>query len=71
MIVSVVPIFRLKRLATLFVYLNTVPQGKGGETVFPHAGEQSANPYPLYEQVDFKDCKRGLRVQPIKGDAIL
>lgn len=58
-----------QRLATLFFYLNTVPEGQGGETVFPRAGDN--DPYPPHGYVDYKDCKRGLRVRPVKGDAVL
>lgn len=37
-------LFSKRRLATIFCYLNDVPEGAGGETFFPHASGLSVQP---------------------------
>eukprot|EP00527_Entomoneis_sp_CCMP2396_P001295 CAMPEP_0198155066 /NCGR_PEP_ID=MMETSP1443-20131203/68941_1 /TAXON_ID=186043 /ORGANISM="Entomoneis sp., Strain CCMP2396" /LENGTH=501 /DNA_ID=CAMNT_0043821803 /DNA_START=180 /DNA_END=1685 /DNA_ORIENTATION=- len=52
---------RRNRIATVFWYLTTVPQG--GETVFPQAFGQEAS--------SFQDCTTGLLVKPERGKVII
>ena len=50
------------RFITVIFFLNTVRDG--GETVFPFAYDKSAFS-------DWGSCERGLRVKPVRGDAII
>mmetsp|Transcript_9734 Transcript_9734/g.27983 ORF Transcript_9734/g.27983 Transcript_9734/m.27983 type:complete len:492 (-) Transcript_9734:57-1532(-) len=50
------------RFITVLFYLSDVE--KGGETVFPFAGDDR----PV---TDFSDCSRGLKVAPKAGDAVI
>jgi prolyl 4-hydroxylase len=62
-------IFRLgeQRMATLFFYLNDVADG--GETIFPKA--DVAGSFRNSDNIDYKDCVRGLTVKPQRGKAVL
>jgi len=52
------------RFATVFWYLTDVE--KGGETIFPHNGED-----PLPHDWQHNDCSIGLKVKPQKGKVII
>ena len=54
------------RLATFLFYLHT--PGEGGETIFPHGGENGYKGGALQE---YNSCHRGLKVRPEPGDGVL
>jgi len=56
----------VNRMITIFFYMNNVTEG--GWTVFPRGGEDG---YKDGEPVNWKDCTRGIKVQPRRGDAIM
>lgn len=56
------------RLATVFWYLESVPEG--GETFFPRALDAEGKEYHPWNG-DHEDCYRGLAVPPIRGNAVL
>lgn len=58
------------RIATLFWYINSIPEGGGGETFFPRALDgkgQSITPW----RYDYKDCSQGIKYPPKAGNGVL
>ena len=63
-------LWKRNRLATVFWYLNTLPDGAGGETFFPRALDghgESITPW----RYDYKSCNQGIKYPPTAGHALL
>ena len=61
---------RRNRMATLFWYINTLPEGTGGETFFPRALDGEGNSITPWRN-DYKDCRQGIKYPPVAGNAVL
>lgn len=54
-----------QRVVTILMYLTTVVDGAGGETVFPNADKKVSGP-------EWSECaQRGLAVKAVRGDALM
>lgn len=61
---------RRNRMATLFWYINTLPEGSGGETFFPRALDGEGNSITPW-RMNYKDCNQGIKYPPVAGNAVL
>ena len=61
---------RRNRMATLFWYINTLPEGAGGETFFPRALDGNGKSITPWRN-DYKDCRQGIKYPPVAGNAVL